>query len=88
MKLWFIRSPVIISSSRSVSSRSRQPNSIIDTAPRSRPLVARNSKCDDIRLSSHSNMRIHCARGGMSPSMPSSVSVASENTSSLKSGEA
>ena len=66
MKLWFIRSPVIISSSRSVSSRSRQPNSIIDTAPRSRPLVARNSRCDDIRFSSQSSMRIHCARGGMS----------------------
>ena len=31
-------------------------------------------------------MRIHTARSGMSPSMPSSCSVAIENTSSLKNG--
>ena len=41
-----------------------------------------------MRLSSHSGMRIHCAHGGMSPSMPSSVSVARQKTSSLNSGAA
>ena len=37
-----------------------------------------------MRLSSHSSMRIHTARGGTST--PSSVSAAIENTSSLKNG--
>ncbi len=41
-----------------------------------------------MRFSSHSSMRIHCARGGMSSSMPSSVSVARAKTSSLNSGAA
>ena len=39
-----------------------------------------------MRLSSDSSMRIHTARSGMSSSMPSSFSVASENASSLKNG--
>ena len=39
-----------------------------------------------MRLSSHMSMRIHVARGGTS--MPRSFSVASENTSSLNSGDA
>ena len=85
MKLWFIRRPVTISRKRRTSSRSRQPYSIIDTAPRSMPLVAMNSMCDDRRFISHMSMRIHCARSGTS--MPSSFSVASENTSSLNSGD-
>ncbi len=50
------------------------------------PLVARNKKCDVRRLSSQRSMRIHTARGGSST--PSSFSAASENTSSLKSGDA
>ena len=39
-----------------------------------------------MRFSSLSNIRIHTARSGMSPSMPSNFSVAIENTSSLLSG--
>ena len=39
-----------------------------------------------MRFSSDMSMRIHVARGGTS--MPSSCSVASEKTSSLKSGDA
>ena len=39
-----------------------------------------------MRLISHISMRIHCARSGTS--MPSSCSVASENASSLNSGDA
>ena len=52
------------------------------------PLVAMNSRCELIRLSSHMSIRIHVARSGMSPSMPSSFSVARQNTSSLNNGEA
>ena len=50
------------------------------------PLVAMNSRCDDIRLSSHMSIRIQVARSGISS--PISSSTASENTSSLNSGEA
>ena len=39
-----------------------------------------------MRLSSHISMRIHVARSGIST--PSSRSVASENASSVNSGEA
>ena len=39
-----------------------------------------------MRLSSEISIRIHTARSGISSSMPSSFSVASENTSSLKNG--
>ena len=52
----------------------------------SMPLLARNSRCDAIRFSSVRSIRIQVARGGTST--PSSVSVAMENTSSLKNGEA
>ena len=45
-----------------------------------------NNRWLDIRLSSLSSIRIHVARSGMSPSMPSSFSVANENTSSLMIG--
>ena len=41
-----------------------------------------------MRLSSHISMRIHVARSGMSPPMPSSSSAAMQKTSSLKSGDA
>ena len=81
-----MRSPVTRSRKRNVSSRSRQPYSIIDTAPRSIPLVAMNSRCDEMRFISVMSMRIHVARSGIST--PSSFSTVSENASSLNSGEA
>ncbi len=87
MKLWFIRSPVTFWKKRSTSSRSRQPYNIMDTAPRSMPFVAMNSKWLLILLSSDSSMRIHWARSGISPSIPSNFSVAIENTNSLFSGD-
>ena len=58
---------------------------IIDTAPTSMPLVAMNNRCELMRLSSASSMRIHVARSGIS--MPSSSSTAIEKTISLCSGE-
>jgi hypothetical protein len=85
MKLWFMRRPVVFSKNPRTSSRSRKPKIIMVVDPRSMPLVASHMRCDDTRWSSHSSMRIHTARGGSS--MPSSFSVASENTSSLWSGE-
>ncbi len=87
MKLWFMRRPVTFWKKRSTSSRSRQPYSIIDTAPRSMPLVARYSRWLLMRFSSDNSMRIHTARSGTSPSIPSSFSTASEKTSSLFNGE-
>ncbi len=85
MKLWFIRRPVVFSKNPSTSSRSRKPKIIIVVDPTSMPLVASHMRCDDIRWSSDSSIRIHTARGGSS--MPSSFSVASEKTSSLLSGD-
>ncbi len=57
----------------------------MDVDPRSMPLVAIHIRWDETRLSSAISMRIHTARGGISTS--SNASVASENTSSLCSGE-
>ena len=54
----------------------------------SMPFVARNSRWLAMRFISAMSMRIHTARSGMSPSIPSSFSVAIENTSSLLSGDA
>ena len=85
MKLWFMRRPVVFSKKPSTSSRSRKPKIIMVVDPRSMPLVASHMRCDDIRWSSDSSMRIHTARGGSS--MPSSFSVAREKTSSLLSGD-
>ncbi len=51
-------------------------------APTSMPLVAMNSRWDEIRFSSIISMRIHVALGGTSIS--SSASVAMANTDSLK----
>ena len=82
-----MRSPVTFWKKRNTSSRSRQPYSIIDTAPRSIPFVAMNNRWLLMRLSSESNIRIHWARSGMSPSIPSNFSVAIENTNSLLSGD-
>ena len=50
------------------------------------PLVAMNSRWDEIRFSSDMSIRIQVARGGIS--MPTRASVARENASSLNSGEA
>ena len=50
------------------------------------PLVASATRCDEMRLSSHSNMRIQVARSGAST--PSNASVARENTNSLNNGAA
>ena len=49
-------------------------------------MVARNSRCDATRFSSHIIMRIHVARGGTSISRSRSTAI--EKTSSLKSGAA
>ena len=50
------------------------------------PFVAWKRRCDAIRLSSTSSMRIQVARSGTS--MSSSRSTAIENTSSFDSGDA
>jgi hypothetical protein len=48
---------------------------IIDTAPMSMPFVAWNNKCDAMRLSSTSSIRIHVARGGTSTSSNRSTAM-------------
>ena len=55
-------------------------------APMSMPLVAMNSRCDEMRLSSVMSMRIQVARSGTSIS--SSFSTVREKASSENSGEA
>ncbi len=85
MKLWFIRSPVVFSKKPNTISRSRKPKIIMVVDPTSMPLVANHMRCDETRCSSDKSMRIHIARGGSST--PRSFSVASENTSSLLSGD-
>ena len=57
----------------------------MDVEPRSMPLVAIQTRCDEMRLSSLIIMRIHTARSGTS--MPSSLSTAIEYESSLITGE-
>ena len=52
----------------------------------SMPLVAWNSRCDAIRLSSASSMRIQTARSGTSTSSSRSTAIA--KTSSFAIGEA
>ena len=50
------------------------------------PLVAMNSRWEEIRLSSDISIRIQVARGGIS--IPIRASVAREKASSLNRGEA
>ena len=52
----------------------------------SMPLVAMNSRCDEMRLISVISMRIQVARSGTST--PSSFSTVSEKASSENSGDA
>ena len=85
MKLWFIRSPVVFSKNPNTISRSRKPKIIMVVEPRSMPLVANHMRCDDIRWSSARSMRIQVARGRELD--PEKLSMASEKTSSLVSGE-
>ena len=63
---WFIRSPVISSKIRRISSRSRNPYSIMEIAPSSRPVVANHTRWLAIRFSSITMTRMTCARGGAS----------------------
>ena len=57
----------------------------MEVEPRSPPLVATHSRCDDTRFSSTISIRIQVARGGISTSRR--ASVANEKTNSLWSGE-
>ncbi len=50
------------------------------------PLVAMNSRCDEMRFISVMSMRIQTARSGTS--MSSSFSTVRENASSVNSGDA
>ena len=84
MYAWFIRRPVIISNTSRISSRSRNPYSIIEMAPSSSPVVASHTRWLAIRFSSVTMMRIVCARGGAS--MPIRRSAARQYESSLKNG--
>ena len=62
-------------------SRSRKQYQNIEIAPSSRAPVASHTRCEWTRFSSHSNIRIHEAFGGIST--PSSFSIARTNASSL-----
>ena len=85
MNEWFMRSPVTASKMSRISSRSRNPYSIKDTAPSSIPPVATHTRCEAIRFSSQSRTRRTCARGGAS--IPRSRSTDRQYASSLKNGE-
>ena len=75
---WFIRSPVIISKISRMYSRSRKPYNIMLMAPSSMPVVAIQTRCEEIRLSSIISTRMVFVRSGISSVMPSSFSTASE----------
>ena len=76
-----MRWPVTISNRSRIISRSRKQYQNIETAPSSSADVPRKMRCEWMRLSSHSSMRIHVAFFGTSSA--SSFSTASTNTSSL-----
>ena len=67
-------------------SRSRKPTVMTVVAPISMPPVARATRCEEIRLSSMSRIRMVLARSGMSSVMPSSRSTPRQKTVSLKIG--
>ncbi len=85
MYAWFIRRPVTASKMSRISSRSRNPYSITETAPSSMPPVATQTRCEAIRFSSQRSTRRTWARGGAS--IPSSRSTDRQYASSLKNGE-
>ena len=62
-------------------SRSRKQYQNIEIAPSSSAAVASQTRCDWIRFSSQSSIRIQTAFGGVSS--PSSFSIASTNASSF-----
>ena len=72
----FIRRPVTISKISRMYSRSRNPYSIIEIAPSSRPVVPSQTRCEEIRLSSIISTRITVARSVIWSVMPSSFSTA------------
>ena len=76
-----MRWPVTISKRSRIISRSRKQYQNIDTAPSSSADVPRKMRCEWMRLSSHSSMRIQIAFSGVSSA--SSFSTASTNVSSL-----
>ena len=76
-----MRDPVTISNRSRIWSRSRKAYQNIEIAPSSSAPVPRNTRCEWIRFSSASSVRIQVAFGGTS--MPRSFSAASTKTSSL-----
>ncbi len=81
MYAWFIRRPVIISKMSRMYSRSRKPYSIIEIAPSSMPVVASQTRCEEIRLSSIISTRMVFARSVIWSVMPSSFSTARRSRS-------
>ena len=76
-----MRDPVTISKRSRIWSRSRKQYQNIEIAPSSSAAVPRNTRCEWIRFSSASSVRIQVAFGGTSIS--SSFSTPSTKTSSL-----
>ena len=76
-----MRWPVTISKRSRIISRSRNAYQNIETAPSSSAAVPRKMRCEWMRLSSQSSVRIQTAFSGVSTS--SSFSTASTNVSSL-----
>ena len=76
-----IRVPATSSDRSRICSRSRKQYQNIEIAPSSSPDVPSQTRCEWIRFSSQSSIRIHVALRGTSIS--SSFSIASTKTSSL-----
>jgi len=75
-----MRAPATISYRSRIISRSRRQYQNIEIAPSSSADVPRKMRCEWMRLSSHSSVRIQVAFSGTSSE--SSLSTASTNTSS------
>ena len=86
MYAWFMRRPEISSKILRISSRAVKPTVMIVVAPSSLPPVARQTRCDVIRLSSIISTRMTVARSGTSSVMPSSFSTARQYAASWNSG--
>ena len=76
-----MRAPPTISERSRIRSRSRNAYQNIEIAPSSSAEVPSQTRCEWMRFSSHSAMRIQVALRGTS--RPSSFSIASTKTSSL-----
>ena len=87
MNAWFIRRPVMSSSSFRTRSRSRKPTVITVRAPISMPPVASATMCELTRFSSISSTRITWTRSGIWSSMPSSLSIPRQYAASWYSGD-